>query len=565
MLYSLYLSFTNWDLISNSGQYVGFRNYVRMFTIDPAFWRSVQHHRHVRGGGHPAQAVRRARRRAAAGPPAPGHRRRPALFYLPSLLGGSVALALVWQSMFSRTGAVNDALGHGRHRGQAVGQRPQYVLYTIVLLGVWQFGAPMVIFLAGLKQIPVELYEAAAVDGASRWRQFLQHHAAVAVAGHLLQPGAGDHPQLPDLHLRLRHRRWPGRPVDATKVYTLLLYLEGFGESHIGYASALAWVFLCAVGLLTLVFFRTGRFWVHYATTRSADGHAGPGPGPAPLLSARGAPRRTAFVLACSPWCCTRSCGCWPRRSRRPARSRRTCRSCRTSRPWQNYVRGWTGMETVSFARFFLNSTVIATGVVIANCASCLVTAYAFARLRFPLRGMWFSVMIATLLLPHHVLIVPQFVLFKFLGWIDTPLPLIAPRRWPTEAFFVFLMVQFMRGIPRELDEAAKMDGCSPFGIFGHVILPLARPAIVTTAIFSFIWTWNDFFSQLIYLNSPDNYTCRSGCACSSAARARPSSGRCSPCRCSRWCRCSCSSSPSSGCWSRASTPQDSRDEASRG
>lgn len=172
-----------------------------------------------------------------------------------------------------------------------------------------------------------------------------------------------------------------------------------------------------------------------------------------------------------------------------------------------NYVRGWTGMQTVSFARFFLNSTVIAAGVVVANCVSCLVTAYAFARLRFPLRGMWFVIMIATLLLPHHVLIVPQFVLFKFLGWIDTPLPLIVPKMLATEAFFVFLMVQFMRGIPRELDQAAKVDGCSSFGIFWHVVMPLARPAVVTTAIFSFIWTWNDFFSQLIYLNSPDNYT----------------------------------------------------------
>ena len=172
-----------------------------------------------------------------------------------------------------------------------------------------------------------------------------------------------------------------------------------------------------------------------------------------------------------------------------------------------NYVRGWTGLQTVSFARFFVNSTVIATGVVIANCASCVVTAFAFARLRFPLRGMWFAIVIGTLLLPHHVLIVPQFVLFKFLGWIDTPLPLIVPKLLATEAFFVFLMVQFMRGIPRELDEAAKMDGCSAYGIFRHVMLPLARPAIVTTAIFSFIWTWNDFFTQLIYLNSPDNYT----------------------------------------------------------
>jgi multiple sugar transport system permease protein len=172
-----------------------------------------------------------------------------------------------------------------------------------------------------------------------------------------------------------------------------------------------------------------------------------------------------------------------------------------------NYVRGWTGMQTVSFARFYLNSLVIAAGVVVANCASCLVTAYAFARLRFPLRGLWFAVMIATLLLPHHVLIVPQFVLFKFLGWIDTPLPLIVPKALATEAFFVFLMVQFMRSIPRELDQAAKVDGCSPFGIFRHVVMPLARPAVVTTAIFSFIWTWNDFFSQLIYLNSPDHYT----------------------------------------------------------
>ena len=173
----------------------------------------------------------------------------------------------------------------------------------------------------------------------------------------------------------------------------------------------------------------------------------------------------------------------------------------------ENYARGWFGMETVSFARFFLNSTLIATGVVVANCASCLLAAYAFARLRFPLRGGLFAIMIATLLLPHHVLIVPQFVLFKFLGWIDTPLPLIVPKMLATEAFFVFLMVQFMRGIPKELDQAAKVDGCSPFGVFWHIIMPLARPAVVTTAIFSFIWTWNDFFSQLIYLNSPDKYT----------------------------------------------------------
>ncbi|WP_422772134.1 carbohydrate ABC transporter permease [Plantactinospora sp. WMMC1484] len=174
---------------------------------------------------------------------------------------------------------------------------------------------------------------------------------------------------------------------------------------------------------------------------------------------------------------------------------------------WANYPDGWGYIRNLSFGRFFLNSTVIALATVVANAVSCLVAAYAFARLRFRLRKGWFAIMIGTLLLPSHVLIVPQYVMFNYFGWIDTPLPLIVPKLLATEAFFVFLMVQFMRGIPRELDDAAKIDGCSPYGVFRHVILPLSRPALVTTAIFSFIWTWNDFFTQLVYLPSPTSYT----------------------------------------------------------
>jgi multiple sugar transport system permease protein len=174
---------------------------------------------------------------------------------------------------------------------------------------------------------------------------------------------------------------------------------------------------------------------------------------------------------------------------------------------WANYPDGWTYLSNITFGRFFWNSTVIALATVVANAVSCLLAAYAFARLRFRLRGIWFVVMIGTLLLPSHVLIVPQYILFHYFGWIDTPLPLIVPKLLATEAFFVFLMVQFMRGIPRELDDAAKIDGCSPYGVFWYVIMPLARPALVTTAIFSFIWTWNDFLTQLIYLPSTESYT----------------------------------------------------------
>ncbi|MEG3632490.1 carbohydrate ABC transporter permease [Micromonospora palythoicola] len=174
-----------------------------------------------------------------------------------------------------------------------------------------------------------------------------------------------------------------------------------------------------------------------------------------------------------------------------------------------NYPDGWTNFD-VSFARFFLNSALVSLLTVVGNAASCLLAAYAFARLRFRLRGLWFAVMIGTLLLPGHVLIVPQYILFRTLGLVggEWPyLPLLIPQFLATEAFFVFLMVQFMRGIPRELDEAARIDGANAFGIFRHVILPLSRPALVTTAIFSFIWTWNDFFRQLVFLSDLSDYT----------------------------------------------------------
>ncbi|MFI7305249.1 carbohydrate ABC transporter permease [Micromonospora aurantiaca] len=174
-----------------------------------------------------------------------------------------------------------------------------------------------------------------------------------------------------------------------------------------------------------------------------------------------------------------------------------------------NYLDGWTNFD-ISFGRFFLNSVLVSGLTVVGNALSCLLAAYALGRLRFRLRKLWFTVMIGTLLLPGHVLIVPQYILFRSLGLVggDWPyLPLLVPQFLATEAFFVFLMVQFMRGIPRELDEAATIDGASPYGVFRHVILPLSRPALVTTAIFSFIWTWNDFFRQLVFLSSLDDYT----------------------------------------------------------
>jgi multiple sugar transport system permease protein len=157
--------------------------------------------------------------------------------------------------------------------------------------------------------------------------------------------------------------------------------------------------------------------------------------------------------------------------------------------------------------RFFANSLIISVGCVVGNLISCSLAAYAFARLRFRLRGPLFAFMIATIMLPPHVVLIPQYIIFNKLGMIDTFWPLVLPKFLGTDAFFVFLIVQFMRGLPRELADAARIDGCGPIRAFGYVILPLAKPALVTTAIFTFIWTWNDFLSQLIYLNDPAKYT----------------------------------------------------------
>jgi len=172
-----------------------------------------------------------------------------------------------------------------------------------------------------------------------------------------------------------------------------------------------------------------------------------------------------------------------------------------------NYAEVFRGMAGVSVWRFLTNSMVVSVGSVIGNVVSCALAAYAFAWLRFRLRGLLFAFMIATIMLPIHVLLIPQYTIFHRMDMIDTFWPLVLPKILATDAFFVFLIVQFMRGLPRELGDAARIDGCGPVRTFAYVVLPLSKPALVTTAIFTFIWSWNDFLSQLIYLNTPENYT----------------------------------------------------------
>lgn len=173
---------------------------------------------------------------------------------------------------------------------------------------------------------------------------------------------------------------------------------------------------------------------------------------------------------------------------------------------FENFKDGWNALNQ-PFSVFFLNSVVVTVGSILGNLFSCSLAAYALARLEFRARRVFFAITLVSVMLPMHVLVVPQYIFFSQLGWVDTYLPLLIPKVLATDAFFVFLMVQFIRSIPRDLDRAAEIDGAGPYRIFWHVILPLMRPALVTTTIFTFIWTWNDFFTPLIYLTSTEMYT----------------------------------------------------------
>jgi multiple sugar transport system permease protein len=173
---------------------------------------------------------------------------------------------------------------------------------------------------------------------------------------------------------------------------------------------------------------------------------------------------------------------------------------------FDNFVTAMDGIGGVSTLTFFTNSLILAIGAVVGTVLSASVSAYAFARIKFPGRSMFFGMMIATLLLPFHVVIIPQYIVFQQLGLVDTYVPLLIGKFLAADAFFVFLMVQFMRNLPAELDEAARIDGAGHVRIFTSIMLPLMKPALISTSIFSFIWSWNDFLGPLLYLNTPDKY-----------------------------------------------------------
>lgn len=171
-----------------------------------------------------------------------------------------------------------------------------------------------------------------------------------------------------------------------------------------------------------------------------------------------------------------------------------------------NYSVGWNGFGGITFATFFKNSIWITAVATLGTVISSSLVAYSLSRIRYKGRKFWFTCMIATMMLPSQVIMIPSFLLWYHLGFNNTYVPLILPY-FCGQAFFIYQMMQFMSGIPRDLDEAATIDGCSKYTIYSHIILPLLKPSIVTTVIIQFYWKWDDYMGPLLYLNTPKSYT----------------------------------------------------------
>ena len=260
---SFYLSFTDFDLLTPA-EWVGVDNYVRMFTNDRNFAASMRVTFFFVLFSVPlklafALGVAVLLNRGMKGLPL--YR---ALFYLPSLLGASVAIAILWRQIFAADGLVNDVLAIFGIQGPSWISNPNYSLWTLVILSIWQFGSPMIIFLAGLRQIPQDMYEAASLDGASKWRQFVKITlpllTPVVFFNAIIQTIEAFKSFTPAFIISGGN----GAPMNSTLFYTLYLYNEAFSFFRMGYASALAWFLLLLIACFTAFSFLTSKYWVHY-------------------------------------------------------------------------------------------------------------------------------------------------------------------------------------------------------------------------------------------------------------------------------------------------------------
>ncbi|MEF3313671.1 sugar ABC transporter permease [Paenibacillus sp. GYB004] len=261
MISSLYLSFTRFELLQPS-EWVGLQNFKEIFTADERFWQSLKVTFHFVVLSVPLKLLAALLVAMMLNRNIRGIGLYRSLYYLPSLIGGSVAVSIMWRQIFGETGVVNVLLSMFGLQGPIWISNPDYAIYTLIALATWQFGSSMVIFLAGLKQIPEHLYEASAIDGAGKVQQFFRITLPMlspVMFFNLVMQVIGGFMVFTQGFIVTK-----GGPMDATLFYAIYLYEKGFKYFQMGYASALAWILLVIIGIFTAILFKTSKKWVHY-------------------------------------------------------------------------------------------------------------------------------------------------------------------------------------------------------------------------------------------------------------------------------------------------------------
>ena len=504
MIMSLYLSMTHYAALS-SPKWVGLNNYVQIFTEDvilrEAAWNTITFALFSVALGLVASLLTAVL--LSMDIRLMGLWR--SIYYLPSVVP-AVSTALLWRWLFVPDGGlINTALlklGVPERALPGWFSDPNWVIPAFIIMTLQgAAGNNMVIFLAKLKGIDAYLYEAAAIDGAGMWARF-RHitlpQLSPVVFFQLVMSIIGSL----QIFTQPMFVQTPGR---SGLFYSIYIYRTGWQEWRMGYACALSWVMFAALVLLTALVFRSARYWVSYEQTDVLIGRSSrvltP---PQPLKSAWYTLVVMGALLMLVPitWMISTSLKSTVDLSTLPPRF--------FSLPlqWGNYVDAWLALP---FTRFVLNTLLITALAVAGEIIMSTLVAYGFARFNFRGRKPLFALLLSTMLIPGMVMMIPVFLIWRKLGLIGTFDPLVLGSLLGGGALYVFIAHQFLKTLPRELEEAARLDGASPGRTFFSIIMPLIRPVLLVIALISFQAHWNDFLGPLIYLNDRDQYTMTMG------------------------------------------------------
>ncbi len=494
---SLYLSFTRYGVLS-APQWLGLENFRQIFASDRMFADAVRNTVLFAACsvGLGILSSLAAALLLSLDARLMGFWR--AVYYVPSVIP-AVSTALLWRWIFvPQGGLANTVLGRLGLPTPGWFSDPSWVIPAFVIMTLQgACGNNMVIFLARLKGIDAQLYEAAHLDGAGLWARFryvtlpqlspvVFYHLVMGIIGSLL------------IFTQPMFIKTPGR---SGLFYAVYVYRTGWHHLRMGYACALSWVLFVGLMVVTMLVFRSARRWVSYEQSDVLIRTAGR------VISPRGPGRWAWYGLVVAGGLVMTGPILWM-----VATSLSSPQDILAAPPrilggglrWGNYPEAW---QALPFWRFLFNTLFLTGLAILGEVVVSALVAYGFSRFDFPGRRALFGVLLSTLMIPGIVMMIPVFLIWRKLGLVGTFDPLVLGSLFGGSAMFVFIIHQFLKTLPRELEDAARLDGASPARVFSSIIVPLSGPLLLVVGLISFQAHWNDFLGPLLYLNEMDRFT----------------------------------------------------------